>query len=54
MAKGKHAYAKQRRAEREELDRRKKESFWGKVKSESECVAELMRMYQELVEKHNG
>ena len=25
--------------------------FWGKLNSESECVAELMRMYQELVEK---
>ena len=33
MAKGKHSYAKQRRAERAELDRRKKESLWGKVKS---------------------
>ena len=33
MAKGKHAYAKQRRAEQAELDRRKRESFWGKVKS---------------------
>lgn len=33
MAKGKHSYAKQRRAEREELDRRKKAGFWGKVKS---------------------
>ncbi len=25
--------------------------FWGKLNSESDCVAELMRMYQELVEK---
>lgn len=25
--------------------------FWGKLNSESECVAELMRMYQELTEK---
>lgn len=25
--------------------------FWGRLNSESECVAELMRMYQELVEK---
>ena len=24
--------------------------FWGKLNSESECVAELMRMYQELTE----
>lgn len=24
--------------------------FWGKVKTESECVAELMKMYQKLVE----
>lgn len=23
--------------------------FWGKIKTESECVAELMKMYQELV-----
>lgn len=27
--------------------------FWGKLNSESECVAELMRMYQELVTKTN-
>ena len=33
MAKGKHSYAKQRRAEQAELERRKRESFWGKVKS---------------------
>ena len=33
MAKGKHAYAKQRRAEQAELDRRKKEGFWGKLRS---------------------
>ncbi|MBQ8911713.1 MAG: hypothetical protein IJY89_04010, partial [Clostridia bacterium] len=33
MAKGKHSYAKQRRAEQEELKRRKKGSFWSKVKS---------------------
>ena len=33
MAKGKHSYAKQRRAEQEELKRRKKESIWGKLKS---------------------
>ena len=25
--------------------------FWGKINSESECVAELMRMYRELTEK---
>lgn len=25
--------------------------FWGKVKTESECVAELMKMYKELTEK---
>lgn len=25
--------------------------FWGKINSESECVAELMRMYQKLTEK---
>lgn len=25
--------------------------FWGKIKSESECVAELMKMYQRLVDK---
>ncbi len=25
--------------------------FWGKLNSESECVAELMKMYQELTEK---
>ena len=25
--------------------------FWGKVKTESECVAELMKMYQKLVEQ---
>ncbi len=25
--------------------------FWGKLNSESECVAELMKMYQTLVEK---
>ena len=25
--------------------------FWGKLNTESECVAELMKMYQELVEK---
>lgn len=24
--------------------------FWGKLNSESECVAELMKMYQELTE----
>ena len=23
--------------------------FWGKVKSESECVAELMKMYQKII-----
>lgn len=33
MAKGKHSYAKQRRAEQAELDRRKKESVWGKIKA---------------------
>ncbi len=27
--------------------------FWGRLNSESECVAELMRMYQELVGKTN-
>lgn len=26
-------------------------SFWGKVKSETECVAELMKMYQKLTKK---
>ena len=25
--------------------------FWGKLNSESECVAELMKMYQKLVEE---
>ena len=25
--------------------------FWGKVKAESECVAELMKMYQNLINK---
>lgn len=25
--------------------------FWGKLNSESECVAELMKMYQQLTEK---
>ncbi|MBO5117529.1 MAG: methylase [Treponema sp.] len=25
--------------------------FWGKLNSESECVAELMKMYQELVKE---
>ena len=25
--------------------------FWGKLNSETECVAELMKMYQELTEK---
>ena len=25
--------------------------FWGKIKSESECVAELMKMYQQMTEK---
>ena len=25
--------------------------FWGKIKTESECVAELMKMYQKLTEK---
>ncbi|MBQ4111610.1 MAG: PTS sugar transporter subunit IIC [Clostridia bacterium] len=33
MAKGKRSYAKQRRAEQAELDRRKKDSFWGRVKT---------------------
>ena len=33
MAKGKHSYAKQRRAEQAELDRRKRKGFWGKVKT---------------------
>ena len=33
MAKGKRSYAKMRRAEQEELERRRKDSFWGKVKS---------------------
>ena len=28
--------------------------FWGKIKTESECVAELMKMYQKLTEKNNG
>lgn len=28
--------------------------FWGKVKTESECVAELMKMYQKLMEKNNA
>ncbi len=28
--------------------------FWGKLNSESECVAELMKMYQALVVKANG
>lgn len=23
--------------------------FWGKINSESECVVELMRMYQDLI-----
>ncbi len=27
--------------------------FWGKINSESECVAELMKMYQELVQQTN-
>ena len=27
--------------------------FWGKLNSESECVAELMKMYQELISKGN-
>lgn len=27
--------------------------FWGKLNSESECVAELMKMYQKLVEQEN-
>ncbi|MBR3421622.1 MAG: hypothetical protein IKG98_06120 [Ruminococcus sp.] len=25
--------------------------FWGKLNTESECVAELMKMYQSLVER---
>lgn len=25
--------------------------FWGKLNSESECVAELMKMYQELAKE---
>jgi len=25
--------------------------FWGKLNTESECVAELMKMYQRLVER---
>ena len=33
MARGKHAYAKQRKAEQEELKRSRKARFWGKVKS---------------------
>ena len=33
MAKGKHSYAKQRRAEQAELDRRKRKGFWSKVKT---------------------
>ncbi len=33
MAKGKHSYAKQRRAEQTELERRKKESVWGRIKA---------------------
>ena len=33
MAKGKRSYAKQRRAEREELERRRKNGFWGKVRA---------------------
>ena len=33
MAKGKHSYAKQRKAEQAELTRRRKEGFWGKVRS---------------------
>lgn len=28
--------------------------FWGKLNSESECVAELMKMYQKLVEQENS
>ena len=28
--------------------------FWGKLNTETECVAELMKMYQELIEKSNG
>ncbi len=28
--------------------------FWGKVKTESECVAELMKMYQKLMENSNA
>jgi len=28
--------------------------FWGKLNSESECVAELMKMYQKLVGENNG
>ena len=28
--------------------------FWGKLNSESECVAELMKMYQELVKQENS
>jgi hypothetical protein len=27
--------------------------FWGKYNSEAACVAELMKMYQKLVEKGN-
>jgi len=26
--------------------------FWGKIKTESECVAELMKMYQNLIKEH--
>ena len=33
MAKGKRSYAKQRRAEQAELERRRRSGFWGKVKS---------------------
>ena len=33
MAKGKRSYAKQRRAEQAELERRKRNGFWGKVRS---------------------
>ena len=32
-------------------DDKKADSFWGKLNTESEYVAELMKMYQQLVEK---
>ena len=27
--------------------------FWGKLNTETACVAELMKMYQQLVEENN-